>query len=90
MKDRVLKQTDLMDWIKAEHVEFFAELYPDLASNFNYWGIKQQNGEYVWFCSMNESCQAGYIISYIQKLPKKSYQESVDVIKSKCLEILGL
>jgi hypothetical protein len=83
-----LTQTPLMDWIKAEHVDFFAEFYKYLANHFHYWGVKQENGEYVWFCCLNESCQAGFILEYIHKT-RPGHLSSVAVITEKCYEIIG-
>lgn len=91
------KQTELMDWIKAEHTDFFGLFYQFLSKDFNYWGVKMINPEnnkqeYVWFCSMNESCQAGYILAYINRLIEinELIQPSIDLIKKECFKKIGI
>jgi hypothetical protein len=80
-----MKQTKLMDWIKAEKVDFFSHFYKYLADNFVFWGVKTESGEYIWFCSLNESCQAGFIIQYIT-----SHKLNEKEILSQCMQIIGL
>lgn len=83
-----------MDWIKAEHAEFFSKFYIYLTKDFNYWGVKQDNGEYVWFCCLNESCQAGYLIEYIRNhmTDEKQYpilRQSSEIVLA-CYKCIGL
>ena len=84
---KTCEQTELMSWIKMEQIEFFKEFYDYLSKDFNYWGVKQENGEYVWFCYLNESCQAGYILEYINT--KKIDFQFYDVYQ-RCLDILHI
>jgi hypothetical protein len=84
---KTLKQTPLMDWIKTIHVDFYLGFHKFLADNFNFWGVKQDNGEYIWFCVMNESCQSGMLLQYIAIIEQT---ESTKEIKNKCFEILSI
>jgi hypothetical protein len=81
--EKTLKQTKLMEWVKMEHTDFYSLFHKHLAAKFTFWNMKFDSNEYVWFCCLNESCQAGFLLEYINK-----YGIEATVIKDKCLDIL--
>ncbi len=81
---KTLKQTKLMDWVKMEQAGFYSDFHSYLSQNFNFWNRKFDNGEYIWFCCLNESCQAGFMLEYINRFSIPYAQ----AVKEKCLDVL--